>query len=72
MDTPGVVELFLADVIDRVWRDAVPDEIKSQMAPLADDFVRSFCLSRAVPDVTTLSDPEQFARAVQYAMVIAY
>ena len=72
MDVPGVTEAFVKDLIEKIWQDVVPGEVKPFLVPVDDDFMRSFILSRAIPDpVAQLSNGEAFAKAVQYALVLA-
>ena len=50
MDVPGVTEAFVKDLIEKIWQDVVPGEVKPFLVPVDDDFMRSFILSRAIPD----------------------
>lgn len=50
----------------------VPEAIKDYLVPIDDDFMRCFILARAIPDPDTqLADSQSFARAIQYALVLA-
>jgi hypothetical protein len=66
LDIIGVQEYFLADVLGTIWRETVPDEIKGMMVPLYDEFVKGYCLSRAMNEVEdALSNTEVFAKCIQ-------
>lgn len=72
MDAPGVVSLFLKDLVDRYWDEVVPENVKPFLVPLYDDFLRSFVLSRALPDPKTqLAAADAFARGMQHALVLS-
>ena len=72
MDAPGVVSLFLKDLVDRYWDEVVPENVKPCLVPLYDDFLRSFILSRALSDPDTqLAAADTFARGMQYALVLS-
>ena len=72
MDGPGVVSLFLKDLVDRYWEEAVADDIKPFLVPIRDDFLRAFILSRALPEpASQLAAADKFARGMQHALVLA-
>lgn len=68
MDQPGTIDLFLKDLVARMWEEVVPFEVKPFIISLNDDFVRSFSLSRAMPDHSALASPQLFAKAMQQAL----
>jgi len=71
LDTPGVKQMLLKSIITRVVTELVPEEITEQCVTLVDDFARSYCLIRALPDEAALASPETFAKSVQYALVLS-
>jgi hypothetical protein len=79
MSLPGVLEVFMKDIIERIWEVVVPPTLKPQMVNICDDFIRSYCLSRTLADgsgsgspaLSALSSAEVFATRVQKALVIA-
>jgi hypothetical protein len=72
MAAPGVVGIFLRDLVDRYWAEVVPEDVKPALVPLNDDFMRSFLLSRAMPDPPTqLASADLFAKAMQQALVLS-
>ena len=72
MSLPGVTELFLKELIEKLWLDIIPEDAKPFLVPVNDDFMRSFILSRAIPDPSTqLASSELFAKAIQHALVLA-
>ena len=42
MDIPGVTEAFLKDLVEKIWVDIVPEEVKPFLVPIDDDFMRAF------------------------------
>jgi hypothetical protein len=71
LDVPGIIPMFLKDLIAKIWQFAVPNELKPQMVSLCDDFVQSYCLSRSLPSPEILADGPKFAKAIQYALVLS-
>ena len=66
MEVEGVKEMFLEEAIGRVWREALPDEVKMRLFTLTDDFVRTFCVRRAFSDIEKdLSTPLNFCKAIR-------
>jgi hypothetical protein len=66
MDVEGVKEMFLEEVIARVWREALPNEVKGRLFMLTDDFVRAICIRRAFTDIEKdLSTPLNFCKAIR-------
>ena len=66
MELEGIKEMFLEEVISRVWREAIPAEVKSRLLTLTDDYVRAICVRRAFPDIEKdLSTPINFCKAVR-------
>lgn len=71
LDVPGIIPMFLKDLVAKIWKYVVPNELKPQMVSLCDDFVQSYCLSRSLPNPEILADSTKFARAIQYALVLS-
>lgn len=79
LSLPGVIEVFVKDIIEKIWDNVVPAHLKPKMVNLCDDFIRSYCLSRTLstgdgsgqPLMTALSNGQEFAKRVQKALVIA-
>lgn len=75
MSLPGVLEVFVKDIVERIWAEVVPSALKPRMVNICDDFIRSYCLSRCLtlegPYMQALSSGEQFAVAMQKALVLA-
>merc|ERR1712196_200059 len=73
MDILGVTEYFLSDTLMRIWTEAVPDAVKHLMVPLYDEFVKGYCLYRAMGENadTTIANGESFTRAVQKSMIVS-
>lgn len=73
MEMPGAVVTFLRNVVQRLWNELLPEEIKNELACLCDDFICSYCLGRAMPKglLQTCSASDTFARAMQYSLVLA-
>ena len=71
LDVPGVKQMLLKSIITRVVTELIPNEISEQCVTLVDDFARSYCLVRALPDEAALGSPETFAKAIQYALVLS-
>jgi hypothetical protein len=66
MDVEGVKEMFLEEIVARVWREALPSEVKGRLFTLTDDFVRTVCVRRAFTDMEKdLSSPLNFCKAVR-------
>lgn len=70
MDAPGVITLFMNDVIDRIWLEAVPPSIQPVVFTLNDAFIRSYCLYKTMGDVSVLSSSASFAKAFQRSLVL--
>jgi len=72
MSLPGVTGRFVKDLMDRLWKEVIPDETKSLLVPVNDDFLRSFLLARAMPNTEeSLASADKFASGIQYALVLA-
>lgn len=71
MKIAGVVPMFFRDLVRKMWDKAIPAEVKPHMFSLQDDFVMSYCFARALPDPAALSSATEFARAVQYALLLS-
>jgi len=72
VDIAGIVEIFLRDLVLKVWNDVLPELVRAHAAPLTDDFVRSYVLCRAFPDTaTSLASSQLFSRGLQHALVLA-
>jgi hypothetical protein len=74
----GVKELFLSELLQEIWDKAVPDyipettiEMKTKIAPIYDDFVKGFCLSRTMKAENVLENADLFTKAVLEAMVVS-
>ena len=57
----------------RIWNEAVPDASKHLMVPLYDEFVKGYCLYRAMGanSDATIADGESFTRAIQKSMIVS-
>jgi hypothetical protein len=71
MGITGVVPMFFRDLVKKMWDLAVPAEVKPHMFSLSDEFIMSYCFARALPDTAPLSSGIEFARAVQYTLVLS-
>jgi hypothetical protein len=71
MSIAGVVPMFFRDLVKKMWDLAVPAEVKPHMFSLSDEFIMSYCFARALPDLSPLSSGTEFARVVQYALVLS-
>jgi hypothetical protein len=71
MSVAGVVPLFFTDLVERVWFDLVPYDIKEHMFAITDDFVRSMTFARTVTDMDVLSSAKSFALAFEHALVLS-
>lgn len=74
MSLPGTVEVLFREVMDHIWEKIVPDEAKSHMANLCDDFVRSLCMSYALQGksmTSVFSSANNFGTAVHRSFILA-
>ena len=75
LSLPGVLEVFIKDIIERIWQEVVPSSLKPRMVSLCDDFIRSYCLSRCLTLEGTyleaLSSGEKFAIGLQKSLILA-
>jgi hypothetical protein len=67
----GIIPIFFRDVINRIWENGLPDEVKGRMLNLTDPFVRAYCFSRAMPNMEVLSSAVTFAQAVNHACIMS-
>jgi hypothetical protein len=67
MSVPGTVEVIFREVMDHIWETVVPGEVKSHMAYLCDDFVRSLCITYALQGKAIRS---VFASASSFGAVV--
>lgn len=63
--------MLLKGLVGRIWEEAVPAAARRLLVTLKDDFVRAYCLGRAVPEPSVLADAARFARALQYSLVLS-
>lgn len=67
----GIIPIFFRDVVNRIWEYGLPEDVKARMLNLTDPFVRSFCFSRAMPNMEILSSATSFAQAVNHACIMS-
>jgi hypothetical protein len=66
MSVPGILEMFLENIIEKIWNTVLPPLLKGKLFTLTDDFIRSYCLSRSFADIqTSLSSSLAFAKAIR-------
>jgi hypothetical protein len=70
MELPGVVEAFTSILVDKVWDEAIRQELKPFMFPLNDAFARSYILARVVTDRDVLASAAAFSKAMQLASTL--
>lgn len=71
MNIPGILPMFFRDLVKQIWEKVIPLELKEHMMSLKDDFVLSYCFSRALSDSNLLSSSNTFAEAYLYALVLS-
>ena len=66
MEVDGIKEMFLEEIVARIWREALPSEVKGRLFTLTDDFIRAICVRRAFTDIDRdLSSPLNFCKAAR-------
>jgi hypothetical protein len=66
MTVPGIVEVFLENIIEKIWSEVLPPLLKGKLFTMTDDFVRSYCLARAFSDLqTSLTSSHSFAKSMR-------
>ena len=71
MSINGIVPMFFRDLIKQIWENIIPIDLKDFMMPLKDEFVMSYCFSRALKDMSLLTSSTSFAESYQYAMLLS-
>lgn len=65
----GVTTLFFKDLLQSIWLECMDITFRETMFDITDDFVRSFCFSQCMGDVTaTFANARAFAKAVHVGL----
>lgn len=71
LEIPGVIPLFVRELMVKIWEDIVPQAAKIVMSDVSDNFIRLFLMSRALPDIVSISSAELFAKGMKYLLSLA-
>ena len=74
MNITGIIPMFFQNLINKIWLYAIPDEIKSHMFELNDNFILSYCFSYILKNdlnYDLFSSDYNFCKIIQYSLILS-